>query len=61
MSTKEFFTANSVLFKIMPIKSFCYHGNNLAVEFIETTKVAEGIECDVYRFVAKSFKRRQNN
>ncbi|GMX57959.1 MAG: hypothetical protein YFSK_2910 [Candidatus Yanofskyibacterium parasiticum] len=45
----------------MPIKSFCYHGNNLAVEFIETTKVAEGIECDVYRFVAKSFKRRQNN
>lgn len=49
MSTKEFFTANSVLFKIMPIKSVHCNGHNLAAEFMETMKVAEGVECDVHK------------
>lgn len=38
------------------LKAFQLHGKSLAVSFIETMQVKEGVECDVYRFVEDSTK-----
>ena len=35
---------------------FNWHGKDLPVEFVETTAVKAGVECDVYRFVGDTMK-----
>ena len=34
----------------MSIKEFNFEGKNLPVIFVETSQVADGVECDVYKF-----------
>ena len=38
------------------LKSFNLEGKESVVDFIETMKVAEGVECDVYRLVGDASK-----
>jgi hypothetical protein len=40
----------------MTIKNFNFQGRDSAVIFVETMKVAEGVECDVYKFVGDDSK-----
>jgi len=34
----------------MPVKSFLFEGREQLVSFVETQNVANGVECDVYKF-----------
>jgi len=40
----------------MALMNFKFENNELAVAFLGTTKVAEGVECDVYEFVGDESK-----
>ena len=36
--------------KTTPIKDFSFEGKNQSVTFVETMRVADGVDCDVYTF-----------
>lgn len=40
----------------IPIKSFNFEGKEQVVFFVETTHVADGVDCDVYKFDGDSAK-----
>jgi hypothetical protein len=40
----------------MMIENFYYDSVGLAVDFIETTQIAKGVKCDVYRFIGSRIK-----
>lgn len=38
------------------LTSFEFGGQRLSIEFIETTEVTDGVECDIYKFVGDNTK-----